>query len=440
MSGLGLSSIFGSTFDEEILEKGTPSLPRPRRRLAFVDLNFSWPPNGGADIDLYNVMLGLQDAGQEVHLFVLHENGSLERGAVDAGRLPFPATRLDFAPKALLASHVASTFREHVDAWRPDIVFLMHGFALKAHVALALAHHRCVGRYYAHEAACARDPLRFRNGAPCTKDFFRTPQDCRRCALHALRPAICSGAMRTWARDYAAAAAYAPGYYDIALRAIQTMRAVIVSNTKMKAHFAGIHDNVYVFPGGVHAKGMAFSPARNKMDGESKIILMPGRVEDPLKGLQVLRAAGELLARQRSDFEIWATHFDLSLSTGWFRAVGWRDHAGAIALYKEADIVVAPSLWEEPFGLVAVEGMAAGRPVCASRTGGLQDIVAHGENGFLHTPGNAEELAQHLALLLDQPQLRTRMGAAGRLAVEAQYDWDRIIRSRYLPLIDRLMA
>ena len=51
------------------------------------------------------------------------------------------------------------------------------------HLLLGLAHHKTISRYYAHELACLRDPLRFKDGAPCPNDYLNTPQVCRRCAL-----------------------------------------------------------------------------------------------------------------------------------------------------------------------------------------------------------------------------------------------------------------
>jgi glycosyltransferase involved in cell wall biosynthesis len=62
----------------------------------------------------------------------------------------------------------------------------------------------------------------------------------------------------------------------------------------------------------------------------------------------------------------------------------------------EHDAVVVPSVWEEAFGLVAVEAMSVGRPVVASRTGGLAEIVAHGETGLLFEPGDPRGLAASL--------------------------------------------
>ena len=84
----------------------------------------------------------------------------------------------------------------------------------------------------------------------------------------------------------------------------------------------------------------------------------------------------------------------------------------AVAL-AQVDIVSIPSVFE-PFGMVAVEAMAAGRPVIASNTGGLKDIIEDGVTGYLIEPKNADTIAQKIRLLHSDPVLRSAMGAAGQ--------------------------
>jgi glycosyltransferase involved in cell wall biosynthesis len=103
----------------------------------------------------------------------------------------------------------------------------------------------------------------------------------------------------------------------------------------------------------------------------------------------------------------------------------WPHDAVRIA-WERCTVGVIPSVWPEPFGLVALEAMAAGRPVVASRIGGLTDIVADGETGLLVAPGRADELAGALTWLLDDPQGRERMGRAGRERVE-RYTPQRVV-------------
>lgn len=69
----------------------------------------------------------------------------------------------------------------------------------------------------------------------------------------------------------------------------------------------------------------------------------------------------------------------------------------------ETDILVIPSLWHETFSLVALEAFAAGVPVIASRLGGLAERINHGQDGFLFRPGDPDDLARYLQLLIDEP-------------------------------------
>ena len=89
-------------------------------------------------------------------------------------------------------------------------------------------------------------------------------------------------------------------------------------------------------------------------------------------------------------------------------------HAAVMAAWRRCLLAVAPSVWAEPFGLVVLEAMAAGRPVIASRTGGIADIVMDDENGLLVPPGDVACLRDGLLRLLASPELRQRLGAAAR--------------------------
>ena len=91
-------------------------------------------------------------------------------------------------------------------------------------------------------------------------------------------------------------------------------------------------------------------------------------------------------------------------------------------LYAAADVVCQVSRWEEAFGWVIAEAMAAGRPLVATRVGGIPELVADGESGFLVPPRAPAEIAARLVQLLEDPALRARLGAAGRLAAEQKFD------------------
>lgn len=97
-------------------------------------------------------------------------------------------------------------------------------------------------------------------------------------------------------------------------------------------------------------------------------------------------------------------------------------------IYQEHDVLVFPSLVSEAFGRVAIEAMAAGKPVIASRIGGVTDIVDDAKTGFLVKPGDMEELRAALEKLLADPGLRKEMGAQGRKKVEERFKADAIIK------------
>jgi len=409
-------------------------------RIAFVDLLFSWPPKGGASVDLHHTAAELQEAGHTVHLFGVRDPASWERDGFDPAGLPFGATRLDIAPGGLDPVRTPARLRELVDAWGPDCVLVCDGFFLKPYVILALSHHRIAARYYAHEMACHRDILRFKDGAPCPKHYLETPDTCRKCALEALAPALRSGGSSAWVSEYRAARAYAPEYHATVEAAYRALDAAIVYNETMADLLRPWCPRVHVVPGGVDPDAFPHVPLQWKPDDEGGTIFMAGRAEDPAKGLGVLLEAGKMLRERRTDFEIAATAPEDYPGPPWFRPLGWRSHGSLPRLYAKARAVVVPSIWDEPFGMVALEAMATGRPVCAARVGGLQDIVAHTKTGFLFDRGNSAELSRALELLLDNPTMARNLGDAGRQRVEEHYTWERVVKGHYGAVLAHLLT
>ena len=89
-------------------------------------------------------------------------------------------------------------------------------------------------------------------------------------------------------------------------------------------------------------------------------------------------------------------------------------HGDVLKAWMHCALAVVPSVWPEPFGLVAIEAMAAGRPVIASAIGGLSDIVVDGVTGVLVPPGDALALRASIKRILADPRLRVAMGLAAR--------------------------
>ncbi len=104
--------------------------------------------------------------------------------------------------------------------------------------------------------------------------------------------------------------------------------------------------------------------------------------------------------------------------------LGWLGRTDLSAFYCRARFVVIPSRCYDMCPNVALEAMAHGLPVIASRIGGLPEIVEDGVTGLLVEPGNSEELADKMKLLWKNPDLCRRMGQAGREKAIREYNED----------------
>ncbi len=177
--------------------------------------------------------------------------------------------------------------------------------------------------------------------------------------------------------------------------------------------------------------------ARLGLTGNDRIILFVGRIE-PLKGIDVLIGAAAQLhddenfhvvivgGDQRAAAEIetlraQAEHLGIDHHISFVGAV---EHSQLPLYYNAADVCVVPSYYES-FGLVAIESMACGTPVIASRVGGLASTVMDGETGYLIPWRCPEPFAERLELLLANDELRASFGLAARQAVE-RYRWGNV--------------
>jgi glycogen(starch) synthase len=167
---------------------------------------------------------------------------------------------------------------------------------------------------------------------------------------------------------------------------------------------------------------------------EEKIVLYVGRFVRE-KGIQVLlNAASVVLAQEpntkflivgggnRERFERfvhWAGLQDKVLFTGFMA------NRSLHQLYRCADVAVFPSLYE-PFGIVALEGMAAGAPVVASDAGGLSEVVHHDETGTLSFANNAESLAWAVLHVIRDPVRAQKLAERARTRLKVDFDWSHL--------------
>lgn len=104
-------------------------------------------------------------------------------------------------------------------------------------------------------------------------------------------------------------------------------------------------------------------------------------------------------------------------------------HMELISYFKNADILVFPSVWNEPFGMPLIEAMACEIPVVATRSGGMPEIVENGGAGILVERANSSELAAAILRLLQDSALRKSMGRTGRKKVMDLFTWEKIVEA-----------
>lgn len=189
-----------------------------------------------------------------------------------------------------------------------------------------------------------------------------------------------------------------------------------------------------IIPNGVPVEMYAPAVTAVKVPGR---ILFVGRAE-PRKGLGVLLQAFALLRRRmptatlvvagatrRQVLETERADSRLPVDLTGVEALGWVDDAEKVAQLGQAQVLCAPSLAAESFGIVLAEGMAAGVPVVASDLPGYRAVLRDGAAGRLSPPGDPVALADALYGLLNDEAERRRLAQAG-IAAAAELSWTRI--------------
>jgi glycosyltransferase involved in cell wall biosynthesis len=190
---------------------------------------------------------------------------------------------------------------------------------------------------------------------------------------------------------------------------VRGARLVIAPSTALAAEAERLGAReVRVIPNGVELPAEVGNPA------EPPHVLFAGRLS-PEKGIREFVVATEGLPR-------------VIVGDGPLRAtapetVGFVPHAELGAYYERAAVVACPSR-REGYGVVAREAMAYGRPVVATRVGGLPDAVEDEVTGRLVDPGDTAQLRAAIERLLGDPALRARLGAAARERAREHLAWE----------------
>jgi phosphatidylinositol alpha-mannosyltransferase len=184
-----------------------------------------------------------------------------------------------------------------------------------------------------------------------------------------------------------------------------------------------------VIPNGVD---IAAAPAGPKPASDELRILFVGRPEER-KGLPILLAAfGGLIEQVPARLTVIGAEREDVLrylaDPETMRSIDVRGRVSGEALHRamqEADVLCAPSLSGESFGMVLTESFAAGTPAIASAIAGYSDVVSDGVDGVLVPPGDPQRLAEELQRAHHEPERLTAMGRAARQSAE-RYAWPHV--------------
>ena len=180
---------------------------------------------------------------------------------------------------------------------------------------------------------------------------------------------------------------------------------------------------------------------------EEKIVMFVGRFVRE-KGIQVLLNAASIVLseepntkflivgggqRERLEkFVEWAALKDKVLFTGFMA------NRSLHQLYRVADVAVFPSLYE-PFGIVALEGMAAGAAVVSSDAGGLREVVIHGQTGTTSFAGSPESLAWAILHVIRNPVEAEKMKVLAKERLAKEFDWA-LLADQTIEVYDRVWS
>jgi phosphatidylinositol alpha-mannosyltransferase len=189
-----------------------------------------------------------------------------------------------------------------------------------------------------------------------------------------------------------------------------------------------------VIPNGVDVPRFAGAvPLARWQDGTPNVLFV-GRHEprkgllDLLKAHRMLRRTGyedRLLVVGSGPQEREARRYVATRGLQGVEFLGRVSEAEKAQLFRTADVFASPATGGESFGIVLLEAMAAGAPIVASDIHGYKGVVRRGREGLLVPPHEPKELATAIARLLDDPELRAEMSAAGRIRAE-QFSWPRV--------------
>lgn len=359
--------------------------------------------HGGAESMMAHLRRALEEEGHQVKILAGSEKGNGENMADAKFKTFEEGSRVMrilyvFNPFALMA------LRRQLQSYRPDLVHLHNISKASPSILLPLKKYPTILTLHDHMLF---DPTRLddlpllKNYRTSFSDYFINKPSIR-FYLEKLRFAM-------W-RKFS-------GNID---------RTLVCSEFYGKcAKDSGLFPNINVVHNGISL----CQPSTAK---EKKKILFAGRLSKE-KGLSILIEAMSILRKKHPEISLCIAgagdenkNIQKQIAEAQLEDIiymtGFHSREQIINLYAEASVVAIPSIGTENLPTVCIEAMAAGRPVVASVSGGIPEMVENEKTGILVPSGNPQALAQAIDRLLSNPRLIKEMGKAGRKKAEEEFN------------------
>lgn len=371
-------------------------------------------PQGGAETVMFDEIKLMKDLNCSIVEFSMHElrNFPSEYSSYFVSNKDYRAesklTRLKSALTFIHSTQSVSCFKKLLSATEPDVVHFHNIYhqltpsiinvasRMKIPTVLTLHDYKVICPIY----------NQLRTGPMCTK--------CSEGRFESLLMQRCAGG--SLGRS---ALLWAEARYHAALRSYHRVDRFIAPSLFMRNAVVGRYGNEKVMhiPNGVDVSRLKPSPHADegfvlylgRLSPEKGVVsLLKAHAADNGAWRLVIAGTGPLLDGLRSQFP--AAEF-----------TGFVTGSALEAVIAAASIIAVPSEWHENCPMSVLEAMALGKPVVASRIGGIPELVRDGRTGLLFSPKNISELTSKIQALLSNSDLRRRLGAEARKVAETEY-------------------
>lgn len=365
---------------------------------------------GGEPQTAHQVAAGLSQHGLEVSTSYLPRRGLALLGLV--------ASPLDWDPVAM------EFYRKVIDQKKPDLVLGFYDHDTSLCEAAARAHTPFVQCVHIHWPVCPSGILYIDGKGACTGPRLS------KCLRHM------SSKIPESHLPHGLPALPAPIGIEVyakflsRFRVLRKASAIVVPSQRMsKLLEAGGFQGIRVVPSGIET---ADWPRCNEEADSPPVVLLPAASSSERKGLQDFRAMAAAVRTRRPSTRFIATNYS---GDSIVEGTPYLSHESLVRLVSRASVVVVPSLWDEPFGLVLLEAMSVGRPVVAYDSGAAPEIINTSETGLVVPKGDRAALCAAVERLLDDAALRKSISDRARQRVDGFYTVDHMVK-RYLSVVE----